>query len=69
MNIQFYASIILQNQIYSDNYKETKDKDLLTVYNGRIIDSKVFKTGELVHVVEYERGTILVQDIDKKINQ
>ena len=65
--IQFYGTHYYSHQTWADNYEETKNKDELKLYTGSIKESYIAKDKELIHFVEYEKGTILVQDKDKKI--
>jgi len=65
MKINFYATQYLPCQTWSDNYEETRDKDNLKVYEGIIEESYNAQNGDLIHFVNYEKGTILVQDKDK----
>ena len=64
-SINFYATHYFSHQTWADNFDCTKDKDNLKEYSGIIKDSYIAKNGDLIYLVEYEKGTILVQDIDK----
>ncbi|MAX51509.1 MAG: hypothetical protein CMH22_05975 [Methylophaga sp.] len=60
MYINFYGISYLKSQIWADNPKKVRDKDNLKLYRGKIVESKTFRDGSLVHDVEYEKGRILV---------
>ena len=65
MQINFYATQYMPHQTWADNYEETRDKENLKKYQGTVKESYNAKNGDLIHYVEYEKGVILVQDIDK----
>ena len=65
--IQFYGTHYFSHQTWADNYEETKNKEELKLYTGSIKESYIAKDKELIHFVEYEKGTFLVQDRDKKV--
>ena len=65
MQINFYATQYFSSQTWADNYEETRDKENLKKYQGTIKESYNATNGDLIHFVEYEKGTILVQDKDK----
>ena len=65
MQISFYGTYYLSHQTWADNYEEARDKDSLKVYQGTIEESYNATNGDLIHFVNYEKGTILVQDKDK----
>jgi len=65
-NIQFYGTSYLPHQTWADNYETTRDKDNLQLFDGEVEESYFATNGDLIHYVKYEKGTILVQDKDKK---
>lgn len=65
MLINFYATHYLSSQTWADNYEETRDKENLKKYQGTIAESYTATNGDLIHFVNYEKGSILVQDKDK----
>lgn len=67
MEIQFYTIGYLPHQNWADNYEKTdnRDKPDLVKNLGIIKDSYFATNGDLIHFVEYQKGTILVQDKDK----
>jgi len=65
-NIQFYGTHYLPHQTWADNFDEARNKDELHLYTGEIKESYTATNGDLIHFVNYEKGTILVQDKDKK---
>ena len=65
MKINFYATQYLPSQMWADNYQEVRDKENLKKYQGIIEKSYTATNGDLIHFVNYEKGTILVQDKDK----
>ena len=65
MQINFYVTQYFSSQTWADNYEETRDKENLKKYQGTIIESYKTTNGDLIHFVNYEKGTILVQDKDK----
>jgi hypothetical protein len=65
MQINFYATHYFSSQTWADNYEKSRDRENLKKYQGTIKESYNATNGDLIHFVEYEKGTILVQDIDK----
>lgn len=65
-NIQFYGTSYLSHQVWSDNFESTKNKEELQLFDGEVEESYFATNGDLIHYVKYEKGTILVQDKDKK---
>lgn len=65
MKIIFYGTQYFSHQVWADNYEESQDKDNLKIYEGIVEESYNSTNGDLIHFVNYEKGTILVQDKDK----
>lgn len=67
MEILFYTTSYLQHQVWADNFERTskRDKPDLQETKGIIKDSYYANNGDLIHLVEYSKGIILVEDKSK----
>ena len=61
--IKFYDTIFSKTPVWASDISEVIDKDIFNEYEGEIKDSYNTKdTKELIYVVSYVKGTILVPE-------